>query len=142
MNRYVIGIAVATAVVGIALIAMPAVSAYRGDNTKQGPNYTPAREVAMEKAFKAKDFAAWKKLMTENGRQPGVLRIVDTQVEFNKFADAWALAEQGKTVEAAKLRAELGLRQGNGMGRSGVRGQNNGGNFVDANKNGTCDMME
>jgi hypothetical protein len=138
----------AVAVVGVTLFTIPVVSAYRGDNTKQGPNYTPAREAAMETALKAKDFTAWKKLMVEDGRQPGVLRIVDTQVEFNKFADAWALAEQGKTTEAAKLRAELGLGQGNGSGngngagRNGARGQNNGGKFVDANKNGTCDMME
>lgn len=142
----VIGAIAALMVIGVAsFIAIPAVSAYRGDYTKQGPNHTEAREAAMEKVMKAKDFAGWKKLMTENGRQPGVLRIVDTQAEFNKFVDAWTLGQAGKTAEAAKLRAELGLGQGGGRGMgggSGMRGQNNGGNFVDANKNGTCDRME
>jgi hypothetical protein len=56
-----------------------------GDYAKQG-QITPKREAAMEKVMKAKDFAGWKKLMTENGRQPGVLRVIDTQAEFNKFA--------------------------------------------------------
>lgn len=128
----------ALAVVAVSLFAangMESVSAYRGDYTKVGPNHTEEREDAMEKAMKAKDFAAWKKLMTENGRTPGVLRVVDTQEEFNKFADAYALGKAGKTAEAEKLRSELGLGQGGGQGKGAGRGQNRSGNFVGANSN-------
>lgn len=132
---------VAVASVGIALVAMPSVAAYRGDYTKTGPNHTAERETAMEQIMKNKDFAAWKKLMTTDGAAPGVLRKIDTQEEFNKFADAWNLGKQGKTEEAAKLRAELGLGQGGGAGRQGNRGQNNGGKFVDANNDGKCDNL-
>lgn len=138
-----LGIAVTAGIA--AFVAAPAVSAYRGDYTKFGPNHTEAREAAMEKVMKSKDFTGWKKLMTENSRQPGVLRVIDTQAEFDKFAEAWVLGHSGKIAEAAKIRAELGLGQGGGRGMgggSGMRGQNNGGNFVDANKNGTCDRME
>ncbi len=132
---------VAVASVGIALVAMPSVAAYKGDYTKTGPNHTAERESALEEIMNKKDFAAWQKLMTANGATPGIMRKIDTQEEFNKFAEAWILGKQGKTAEAAKLRAELGLGQGGGAGRQGNRGQNNGGNFVDANKDGKCDNL-
>ena len=127
---------------GFGLTANQTVFAYRGDATVKGPNHTVEREAAMDKAINAKDFAAWKTLMTQDGRTPGVVRIVDTQAEFEKFAQAHILSDAGKTAEANALRAELGL--GNGQGRGGMHngGQGNGGGFVDANKNGVCDRME
>jgi hypothetical protein len=54
---------------------------------------------------------------------------------------------EGKTAEADAIRAELGLGQGNGNNQgkgimhSGQRGQNKGGNFVDANGDGKCDKL-
>lgn len=133
---------VGVATLGLAAIMLPSAAAYRGDYTVKGPNATPEREAAMTKVMESKDYAGWKALLTENGRNPGVLRVIDTQEEFNTFVEAWKLGKEGKTEEAAKLRAELGLGQGKGAGRSGMRGQNHGGQFVDANQNGTCDKME
>jgi len=102
---------VATAIGGVA-IAPHTVLAYRGDPTAQGPNYTEERHAAMEKAFEAKDYDAWKTLMVGRGRA----RQVVNAENFAKFAEAHELAEQGKITEANKIRAELGLGQQNGSG--------------------------
>lgn len=114
------------------------VMAYQGDYTKTGPYHTEAREDAMEKIMAAKDFQAWKKLMTENGRNPGVLRKIDTQAKFDKFAKAYILGKAGKTAEAQAIRAELGLGNGGGQGKGMGRGLG----YVDENKNGVCDRAE
>lgn len=102
-------------IIGGTVIAPQAVLAYRGDPTVKGPNYTKERHTAMEKAFEAKDYNAWKKLMAGRGR---VTKVVNAQ-NFAKFAEAHKLAEQGKTIEANKIRAELGLglHTGNGTGQ-------------------------
>lgn len=94
--------------------------AYRGDATVVGPNHTEEREVAMEQVMTEKDYEAWKELMTEDGRTPGVLTKVDTQEEFNQFADAYVLSHEGKTEEANAIRAELGLGNGQGNGQRGI----------------------
>ncbi|MDD4289799.1 MAG: hypothetical protein PHH83_00800 [Patescibacteria group bacterium] len=84
--------------------------AYRGDYTKNGPNHTPERQEAMEKAFENNDYASWKNLMQGRGR---VTQVVN-QSNFFKFAQAHDLAQQGKYEEADKIRQELGLRTRNG----------------------------
>lgn len=141
MNKFqLFGVAAVAALAGVIYLGIPHVAAYKGDMTKVGPFHTAERESAMEKIMKNKDFAGWKKLMTENGRNPGVLGKIDTQAEFEKFAQAWLLSKEGKTAEAAKIRSELGLGQG---GRGAGRGQGrNGAGFVDTNNNGICDRME
>ncbi|MFZ6022443.1 MAG: hypothetical protein ACOYT9_03165 [Patescibacteria group bacterium] len=143
MNKtLLLGAVAITAIAGVTYFGMPQVAAYRGDMTKVGPYHTEEREAALEKVMKNKDFAGWKKLMTENGRTPGVLSKIDTQSEFDKFAQAWILSKEGKTAEAAKLRAELGLGQGSrGSGKGQGQGRNGAG-FVDTNKDGVCDRME
>lgn len=115
------------------------VSAYRGDYTVFGPNHTEERELEMAKVMEEKDYDGWKTLMTEDGREPGVLRKVTSQEDFDKFAEAYRLAHEGKTEEANAIRSELGL--GNGQ-RNGSGGQHKGGNFVDVDGNGVCDRME
>lgn len=112
--------------------------AYQGDYIQVGPYHTQEREDAMEKIMKAKDYEGWKKLMSENGRTPGVLRKVDTKAEFDKFAQAYELGKAGKTSQAQAIRTELGLGNGGGEGR----GNGNGGRFMDENKNGVCDRAE
>lgn len=144
--KLVLGSLAATIVVSSFLL-VPTVSAYRGNMATKGPNHTDARGDSMEAIMAKKDFTAWKKLMSEDGRSSGVLRVIDTQAEFNKFADAWALYQKGDASSIAKanqLRTELGLGNGagGGQGRGGARGQNNGGNFVDTNKDGVCDQMQ
>lgn len=86
-------------------------SAYQGDYTKKGPNYTTERHETMEKAFENNDYTAWKNLMQNKGR---VTEIVNAN-NFSKFAEAHNLAEQGKYEEANQIRQELGLRTNNGQ---------------------------
>jgi len=102
-----------TAVVGT--IIAGSAYAYQGDYTKKGPNYTPERHEAMEKAFEKNDYNAWKNLMQGRGRVTQVI----TKDNFAKFAQAHKLGLAGKTEEANKIRVELGLglHNGSGMGQ-------------------------
>jgi hypothetical protein len=102
-------------VIGGVLLVPQTVFAYKGDPTVKGPNYTEQRHTAMEKAFDTKDYNAWKALMAGRGR---VTQVVNAQ-NFVKFAQAYELAQQGKTLEANKIRFELGLglHNGSGMGQ-------------------------
>jgi len=135
MNKKIIG--VVGLVVGVlTVVGLSQVSAYKGDYTQVGPNHTEEREAAMTKVMEEKDFESWKALMTEDGRTPGVLRKIDTQEEFERFAEARRLGKEGKTAEANAIRSELGL--GNGQGKGSGHGQR-GGEFVDANGDGVCD---
>lgn len=110
-------------VLGVATLLPQTVSAYKGDPTVQGPNYTQERHEAMTQAMAKKDYNAWKALM--DGK--GVTRRV-TAENFAKFAQAHELALAGKTTEANALRAELGLGQhnGSGMGSGAVQGAGQG----------------
>lgn len=121
----------ALATLGLFAVANTQVLAYQGDYTKVGPNHTEEREEAMEKVMTTNDYEGWKKLMTEDGRTPGVLRKIDTKEEFAKFAEAYTLGHAGKTAEANAIRTELGL--GNGSGNGGGNGSGNRGAG-----NGTC----
>ncbi len=128
-----------------------AANAYQGDYTKQGPNYSQERHEAMTQAFDNNDYNAWKKQMEGRGR---VTEVV-TADNFAQFKEAHRLGLAGDTAGADAIRAELGLRtsngekgghgygkgEGKGKGNSENRGQNKGGNFVDANGDGTCDMI-
>lgn len=131
-------------VIGVlATFGVSKVAAYRGDYMAKGPNHTQEREAAMEQIMQEQDYGAWKDLMTENGRTPGVLNKVTSQEDFAKFAQAYELGKEGKAEEANAIRSELGLGNGQGKGgENGKRGANRNGNFVDANGNGTCDRME
>jgi hypothetical protein len=109
------------AILGISAIILTAVAvsaisgqvlAYMGDPNVKGPNYTPERHDAMEKAFDNNDYNAWKNLMNGRGR---VTQVINAS-NFSKFAQAHKLAEEGKTAEAAKIRQDLGLGNGTGMG--------------------------
>ena len=135
MNKKILGV-VGLAVGVLTVLGLSQVSAYRGDYTQVGPNHTEEREAAMTKVMEEKDFESWKALMTEDGRTPGVLRKIDTQEEFERFAEARRLGKEGKTAEANAIRSELGL--GNGQGKGSGHGQR-GGEFVDANGDGVCD---
>lgn len=98
--------------IGASLLFPAAAAAYQGNPAIKGPNYTAERHEAMEKAFEAKDFAAWKTLMNGRGRVSQVIN----EGNFAKFAEAHELAEQGKTAEAIQIRQELGLGMHNGSG--------------------------
>ncbi len=118
MNKQSILLGAATLVLGGIALAPGAVNAYQGDPSVQGPNYTPQRHETMIKAFENKDYQAWKNLMPGNGR---VTQVVN-EANFAKFSEAHQLALEGKTDEANKIRAELGLGQRNGSGRGQGQG--------------------
>lgn len=139
MNKGIAIGVLSLAVLGGAVFAS-GVFASQGRTAGQfGPNYSPERHEQMTKAFADKDYNAWKSLM--NGR--GASRVV-TQENFSKFTEMHDLMLAGKTAEANEIRQELGLGNGQGKGRmnGGQRGQNKGGNFVDANGDGLCDRMQ
>lgn len=102
----------ALALVGIAsLTAANFAFAYQGDYAKTGPNCTPERHESMETAFENNDYNAWEDLMQGRGRVSQVI----TQDNFDKFAEAHRLAQEGKYAEADAIRGELGLRTSGGQ---------------------------
>jgi len=111
MNKHTIVASIL--VLGLMVGGAVSVSAYQGDPNVKGPNYTEERHTAMTKAFAEKNYQAWKNLMQGTGRATQVVN----EKNFAKFAEAHALALQGKTDEAAKIRAELGLGLKNGSGK-------------------------
>jgi hypothetical protein len=120
MKKTTLGLGALALVLGITAVSAGSVLAYQGDPTSKGPNYSVERHESMEKAFENKDYNAWKNLMQGKGR---VTQVVNEQ-NFAKFAEAHELMEQGKTVEAQKIRQELGLGQHNGTGRGMGMGHN------------------
>jgi hypothetical protein len=124
MKKTILGLGALALVLGITAISTTTVLAYKGDITVKGPNYSPERHTAMLKAFENKDYTAWKNLMQNRGRASQVV----TEVNFAKFVEAHNLALQGKTVEAQKIRQELGLGLQNGSGKNS-RGVGTGRNY-------------
>ncbi|MDO9231582.1 MAG: hypothetical protein Q7U36_03860 [bacterium] len=120
-KKFLIGTSMLVATAGLVGSALYA-SAYQGDPNVKGPNYTTERHDAMTKAFENNDYNAWKELMAGRGRATQVIN----EGNFSRFAEAHKLALEGKTEEAKKIRAELGLglRNGDGQGRGMGRGAN------------------
>jgi hypothetical protein len=123
MSKTSILLGLTALVIGGAIFVPQTVLAYRGDPTAKGPNYTEERHTAMEKAFENNDYNAWKILMVGRGRATQVVN----KDNFAKFAEAHKLTEQGKTAEANKISAELGLglQNGSGMGQGMGMGRRN-----------------
>ena len=101
-------------VLALMVLSVTAVTAYRGDYTEHGPDYTAERHDLMEQAFESNDYDAWNAMMLENGRTPRVVDVV-TAENFETFVAAHEAAENGNFEEAARLRTELGLGNGQGM---------------------------
>jgi len=153
-NRALIG---TFAIVMMGAFAVSSAFAYQGDYTKQGPAYSPERHSAMEEAMESNNYEAWSELMADRGR---VTRVVNAE-NFAQFAEAHQLAHEGDLEGADAIRKELGLKTrdgekvGAGYGReqgdeegqrrgkmnSENRGQNQGGKFLDANGDRTCDNL-
>lgn len=123
-NKILFSVLSLAVVGGLGLVAANSAFAYQGDPSVKGPNYTEERHAAMEVAFENNDYAAWLKLMTGKGR---VTQVIN-QDNFKQFSEAHKLAEAGKTTEAAAIRADLGLGQGNGhrMGTGDCQGNQDG----------------
>ncbi|MCK5022273.1 MAG: hypothetical protein KAR54_03430 [Candidatus Pacebacteria bacterium] len=124
----VIGGTVAVIVVGV--LASSSASAYRGDYSEQGPEYSSERHAEMTKAMNDNDYNAWVGLMGDRGR---VTQVINEE-NFSRFTEARKLAQEGKYEEADTIREELGLRTRDGerVGAhrgmmDGYHGQNKGG---------------
>ena len=104
------------------LMIVPVASAYRGDPNVQGPNYSPEKHEAMTQAFENNDYEAWKAQMQDRGR---VTQVVN-ESNFERFAQAHKLAQEGKLDEAKKIRQELGLGLQNGSGYGSGQGNGQG----------------
>lgn len=88
-------------------------SAYRGDYSVKGPECSEQRHQLIEDVFQSGDYETWKQLMTETGKSPGVLNLINEE-NFAKFAEAHEAGKNGDYETAAELRAEIGLNNGNG----------------------------
>lgn len=117
----ILGLGTLALVLGISGAIANNASAYRGNPTVKGPNYSVERETAVEKAFTTNDYAAWKALMPSQSR---VTQVVNKD-NFAKFAEAHRLAESGDIAGAQKIRQELGLF-GAGQGMMGGFGRGTG----------------
>ena len=109
--------ALALSLVGLVALSGQ-VEAYRGDPSVKGPDYSEERHPAMTQAFENHDYEAWKELMQNRGR---AMQVVN-QDNFDRFAEAHQLAQEGKLDEAKQIREELGLGLRNGSGK-GQRGE-------------------
>ncbi|MFA5991064.1 MAG: hypothetical protein WC794_02335 [Candidatus Doudnabacteria bacterium] len=114
MKKSTLGLGALVLGLGIIGATSATVLAYQGNPAVSGPNYSIERHEEMTQAFANKDYGTWENLMQGRGR---VTQVVNKD-NFAKFAEAHALAEQGKTVEAQKIRQELGLGLHNGSGRA------------------------
>lgn len=116
------------AILVIGLIATSSlVSAYRGDYSTQGSEFSDERHEAMDAAMDSLDYDAWYELMTENGRHPRVVDLV-TEENFETFVEAHEAGKNGDFSLAKTIRAQLGLNNGVGP-RDGTgfgKGQGNG----------------
>ena len=81
--------------------------AYQGDS----PNYSSDFKSKITKIMSNKDYQGWKNLVEEKvGSQP---TNTITQDNFDKFVEAWKLANEGKIKEANKLRREIEIANKN-----------------------------
>lgn len=108
MKHVSLGICVAVLTAGVLGMGLQAASAYQGDPSVTGPNYSADRHEAMQQAFADGNYEAWKELMDGKGR---VAEMV-TEENFTSFARAHELALEGDIEGAREIRQELGLTQG------------------------------
>ena len=95
-------------------------SAYRGDSSVQGPNYSAERHAEMTEAFETNNYDAWVNLMDGRGR---VIQVVNAG-NFSRFAEAHKLAQEGNFEASKAIRTELGLGLQNGSGKGQGQGSN------------------
>ena len=123
----------------VALLGVSFAAAYQGDSSVQGPNYSEDRHDAMTAAFETGDYDAWVALMSESGRQPRVLEMVNAE-NFDVFAEAHEADMAGDSELANELRAELGLGNGQGSGQNKAmkQGMGRGSGMGSYGQNGDC----
>ncbi len=122
-TKYLVGAAALALALGAGALS---VSAYQGDYSQAGPNYTAEKHAIMEVAFENNNYDAWLEQMAGRGR---VTQVV-TPENFAQFAKAHQLGQEGDAEGANAIRAELGLRSSNGermgMEYKGANGERSG----------------
>jgi len=81
----------------------------------------------VKKAFEAKDYEAWKTIITQDGRTPKILETI-TEENFDRLVEMHELKKEGKYEEAKEIRDELGLKDKKGCRGNKDRGNREGGN--------------
>ncbi len=114
MKSVSLGLGVAVLSVGVLGMGMQAASAYQGNPTVTGPNYSDERHEAMEQAFENEDYDAWKEMMNGKGR---ITEMV-TALNFDEFARVHELALEGDLEGAQEIRQKLGFGQGQRHGKA------------------------
>ena len=94
---------------GMAFIIGGTTYAFQGN---PGPKISDEERTEIFAALENNDYNAWKEVVGEEC--PMIEKI--TEENFTKLAEAHKLMEDGKFEEARKIREELGLRGGPGMG--------------------------
>lgn len=112
MKNVSLGFGIAMLTVGVFGIGLQVASAYQGDPSVTGPNYSADRHGAMQQAFADRDYETWKELMDGKGRITEVIN----EKNFAEFARAHELALAGDIEGAREIRQELGLGHGKGNG--------------------------
>jgi hypothetical protein len=109
-----------TIIAGLSVITLLAsstsASAYRGDPNVKGPNYTPERHEAMERAFETNNYGSWLKLM--EGRAFRLKEVVKNKTIFAEFAKAHESGVEALNAFRAKYNLGMGKQDGSGQGRN------------------------
>lgn len=98
------------AVVMATAFTISSAMAYQGNPTQEGPDCSPERHAAMEKAMENNNYEAWSELMADHGR---VAKVINAG-NFSQFAEAYQLAHEGDLESADAIRKDLGLRTRSG----------------------------
>src|SRR3989344_1759709 len=111
MNKALLIALAAVGVVGLAAASGNVFAQTPTSNTNM-PNHSNERHQAMEKAFEAGDYEAWKNALPAQAKS--MMGNAITKENFAKFSEMHELMEEGKTAEADAIRQELGLGMGPG----------------------------
>jgi hypothetical protein len=138
----------------VGLLAVAAVSAYRGNYEEQGPNFDASVHEEMQEAIENGDYEDWISLREENKLpMKGRIFSIITEENFEQFKEMHLAQIQGDTATASQIRAELGLGLGNAAGDKAMSPRKGQGNmagrgtgqqaqmqdYVDADGDGNCD---
>lgn len=131
------------AVMALFVIGMLSLSvfAYKGNPNVKGPNYNEELHEQLEAALEAKNFNSWLKIRQENNlpMKGKIFQVINAE-NFDKYVELHNAQKNGDIETVSKIRAELGLGQGQmkKMG-NGMKGSNYNGNFIDNDGDGICD---
>jgi hypothetical protein len=96
------------------LLVVGLVSAYKGDNSIKGPEYSEERCSLMQETFENLDYNSWKEIMSENSRKGKILEVINED-NFEIFVEMHQAKINSDFEKVNELRQELGLNNGLGL---------------------------